>query len=319
MPTLEIAPRAPFDFDATARFFRFTGAEIVDNFDAGTYARACHVGERLFILKVESEGTRSRPALSVSLSPARSATRDVLTEAGENVRRMFSVDHDLKSFRAQVEDDPLMSRLEAAHRGLRLPRWASLFESLLNSILLQQIATPVAWTFRRRVVERFGEQIKVAGRKFYAFPRPSAVARAPVEELRALGLSGAKAQSIIDLARAVESGALEGDALAREDNETVIARLSTLRGVGRWTAEWVLMLHFGRTDVFAAADLFLRGAVAKYYNDGAPMSEREIREFARVRWGAWGSYVALYMLAGMRAGKITLKPERVVLSNSRGA
>jgi DNA-3-methyladenine glycosylase II len=319
MPTLKIAPRAPFDFDATARFFRFTGAEIVDNFDAGTYARAHHFGEKFLLLRVRSEGTRTRPALAVSLSPARFATHDVSTEACETVRRMFSVDHDLKSFRAQVSGDPLMRRLEAEHRGLHLPRWATLFEALLNSILLQQIATSVAWTFRRRVVERFGEQLVVAGKKFYAFPLPSVIARASVEELRALGLSGAKSQSIIDLARAVESGALDGDALAREDNEGVIARLSALRGVGRWTAEWVLMLHFGRADVFAAADLFLRGAVVKYYNDGAMMSEREIGEFARERWGAWGSYVALYMLAGLRAGSITLKPERVVLSNSRGA
>lgn len=319
MPTLKIEPRAPFNFDATARFFLFTEAEIVDNFDGTNYTRACHLGEKLLLLRVRSEGTRSRPALAVSLSPARAVMRDVSTGADATVRRMFSVDHDLKQFRAQVAGDPLMSRLEAEHRGLRLPRWATLFESLLNSILLQQIATSVAWTFRRRVVERFGEQLTVAGKKFYAFPLPSVIARASVEELRALGLSGAKAQSIIDLARAVESGALDGDALALEDNEGVIARLSALRGVGRWTAEWVLMLHFGRTDVFAAADLFLRGAVVKYYNDGARMSEREIREFARERWGAWGSYVALYMLAGLRAGSITLKPERVLLSNSRGA
>jgi DNA-3-methyladenine glycosylase II len=319
MPTLTIRPRAPFDFDATARFFRFTEAEVVDNFDAGTYARACHFGDKLLLLRVRSEGTRARPALSVSLSPARSAAREVLNEAGRRVDRMFSAGHDLRLFRAQVSDDPLMSRLEAAHRGLRLARWATLFEALLNSILLQQIATSVAWTFRRRVVERFGEHVVVAGRKFYAFPRPQVIARASVEELRALGLSGAKAQGVIDLSRAVESGALDGEALAREDNETVIARLCALRGVGRWTAEWVLMLHFGRTDVFAAADLFLRGAFVKYYNDGEPLSEREIRARAGERWGAWGSYVALYMLAGMRAGSITLKPERVVLSNSRRA
>ncbi|HVG28597.1 MAG TPA: AlkA N-terminal domain-containing protein [Pyrinomonadaceae bacterium] len=319
MPTLKIAPRPPFDFHATARFFRFTEAEIVDNFDAGTYARACHFGDELLLLRVRSEGTRARPALAVSLSPARGGGRGLSAEAGETVRRMFSVDHDLKLFREQVSADPLMSRLEAEHRGLRLPRWATLFEALLNSILLQQIATPVAWTLRRRVVERFGAQVSVAGRRFYAFPLPSAMARAPAEELRALGLSGAKAQGIVELARAVEAGALDAGALAREDNEGVIARLSALRGVGRWTAEWVLMLHFGRTDVFAAADLFLRGAFVKYYNGGEPLSEREIRARSLSLWGAWGSYVALYMLAGMRAGKITLKSARVVSSNSRGA
>jgi DNA-3-methyladenine glycosylase II len=323
MHALNLRPRAPFDFAATARFFRFTEAEIVDNFDAGAYSRALHLSGKLFLLNVASQGTRARPSLAVSVAPpARPAshevTRAILTDAEQIARRMFSVDHDLRRWRAQVVDDPLMSRLEAAHRGLHLPRWTTLFEALTNSVLLQQIATSVAWTFKRRVVERFGESLSVGGKKFYAFPRPASLARASVETLRALGLSGAKAQTIVELARAVEEGALEGDALARADNEEIIARLSALRGVGRWTAEWVLMLHFGRTDVYAAADLFLRGAVVKYYNDNQPMTEREIRAFARERWGAWQSYAALYLLAGMRAGSVTLKPERVLSSQVSG-
>lgn len=313
-----LRPRAPFNFAATAGFFRFTEAEIVDHFDGEIYARAIHLGGKLTLLRVASEGTLSRPALAVSLSPSHSATQAVIA-AGQMVSRMFSVGHDLRLWRARVEGDLLMRRLEAAHRGLHLPRWATLFEALTNSILLQQIATPVAWTLRRRVVERFGESSEFGDGTFHAFPRPAALARATVESLRALGLSGAKAQSIIELARACESGALDGERLACEDNESIIARLSTLRGVGRWTAEWVLMLHFGRTDVFAASDLFLRGAVAKYYNEGAPIRESEVRAVARGRWGEWQSYAALYLLAGVRAGSVTLKPERVLLSKSSGA
>src|SRR4028118_1856127 len=79
------------------------------------------------------------------------------------------------------------------------------------------------------------------------------------------------------------------------------------------------MLHFGRTDVFPAADLFLRGVVVKHYNRGAAMNEREIRAFAAKRWGAYQSYNALYFLAGMRAGTITLKPERVLSSDESDA
>ncbi|MFL6229441.1 MAG: DNA-3-methyladenine glycosylase family protein [Pyrinomonadaceae bacterium] len=314
MPAHNSRPRAPFDFEAIARFFRFTEAEVVDTFDAGVYARALHFGGKLRLLKIESAGTLSRPALAVSLAPARRANDEILAAAQQIVRRMFSVDHDLKSFRAQISADPLMSRLEAGHRGLHLPCWPTLFEALANAILLQQIATPVAWTFRRRLVERFGERLTVGGKKFYAFPRPLTIARASVEDLRSLGLSGAKALSLVEAARAVESGALDREALAREENEGVVARLSSLRGVGRWTAEWVLMLHFGRTDVYAAADLFLRGAVSKYYHAGATLTEREVRAFAARRWGAWQSYAALYLLAGMRAGTVTLKPERVLLS-----
>jgi 3-methyladenine DNA glycosylase/8-oxoguanine DNA glycosylase len=71
--------------------------------------------------------------------------------------------------------------------------------------------------------------------------------------------------------------------------------------------------------VFPAADLFLRNVVIRNYNRGAAMSEREIRAFAAERWGGFESYSALYFLAGMRAGTITLKPERVLSSDERDA
>jgi DNA-3-methyladenine glycosylase II len=315
MSKLILRSRAPFDFAATARFLRFSEAELVDTFASGRYRRAIHFGERLFLLTVESQKTGARPAVEVALTPEQFATPEITDEAARAVRGMFSLEHDLEGWRAHLTRDPLMRKLEAEHRGLRLPRWPTLFEALVTSILLQQIATTVAITFRRRVVERFGEQLEVDGLTYFAFPRAERLAGASVEELRALGLSNAKATCIVEVARACASGELSSTALAGEDNETVIARLSALRGIGRWTAEWVLMLHFGRTDVFAAADLFLRGVVVKYYNRGAAMNEREIRAFAEKRWGAYGSYSALYFLAGMRAGTITLKAERVLSSS----
>ena len=323
MPELVLRARAPFDFASTARFLRFTDAEAVDTFtdtpDGGRYGRAIHFGERLFLLSVESHGTAARPAVRLKLAPEEFATPQILDDAARTVRDVFSLEHDLAGWRALLARDPLMRRLEADHRGLHLPRWPSLFEALVTSILLQQIATSVAITFRRRIVERYGERLETGGETYFAFPRAAELARASVEELRALGLSNAKATCIVEVARACGAGELSSDMLAREDNETIIARLSSLRGIGRWTAEWVLMLHFGRADVFPAADLFLRGVVVKHYNGGEAMNEREIRAFAAKRWGAYQSYSALYFLAGMRAGTITLKPERVLSSRQSDA
>jgi DNA-3-methyladenine glycosylase II len=319
MPELVLDARAPFDFASTARFLRFTDAEAVDTFAAGRYRRAIHFGARLFLLSVEADGRDARPAVNLKLTPEQFVTPRILDDAARVVRDVFSLEHDLAGWRARLSRDPLMRRLEAEHRGLHLPRWPSLFEALVTSILLQQIATTVAITFRRRVVERYGERLDAEGETYFAFPRAERLAGASVEELRALGLSNAKAACIIEVARASASGELSSDALVREDNEGIIARLSSLRGIGRWTAEWALMLHFGRADVFPAADLFLRGVVVKYYNRGAAMSEREIRAFAAKRWGAYQSYSALYFLAGMRAGTITLKPERVLSSSGRDA
>lgn len=306
--TIVIKPRAPFDFTATARFLRFTETEAVDTFTEGSYRRAFRFGDRLRLLRVESSGTLSRPALEVALE-GKGVSSDVETRMAERLaRRIFSTDHDLKKFRAQVAGDSLMSRLEAEHRGLHIARWPTLFEALTISILSQQISTVVAMTLKRRMVEKFGERLTLRGKDFFAFPRPERLAYASVEELRALGLSGAKAASIIEMAERTTAGEFDETELEREENESLIARLTTLRGVGRWTAEWALMLHFGRADVFPAGDLALRGFVEKYYNDGRPMSEREIRALATARWGEWASYAAVYFLAGMRAGVISLRP-----------
>ncbi|HJR08817.1 MAG TPA: AlkA N-terminal domain-containing protein [Pyrinomonadaceae bacterium] len=308
MPETTLRARAPFDFAATARFLRFSDAEAVDTFNDGRYRRAIHFDERLFLLTAESQSDGARPAVHVKLAPERFVTPQILDEAAQTLSDMFSLTHDLAGWHERLKRDALMRRLEAEHRGLRLARWPTLFESLLTSILLQQIATSVAVTLRRRVVERYGERLEMDDEIFYAFPRAEALSRAGIEELRSLGMSNAKATCIVEVARACASGELSSASLEKEDNETVIARLSSLRGIGRWTAEWVLMLHFGRTDVFAASDLFLRGVIVKYYNKGVALNEREIRAFAAKRWGAYQSYSALYFLAGMRAGTITLKP-----------
>ena len=303
-----IRPRAPFDFAATARFLRFTEREAVDTFAEGRYRRALHLGERLHLLNVASKGTTARPQLTVTLERGGRATVREKEEALARVRQIFSTEHDLKKFRARVANDPLMSQLEAAHRGLHIARWPSVFEALVISILSQQISTVVAMTLKRRVVEKYGERLESGGETFLAFPRAEVLAEAAPQELRALGLSGSKVAAVTELAQKARDGELDESVLERDDNEALIARLTKLRGIGRWTAEWALMLHFGRTDVFPAGDLALRGFVVKYYNDRRTMPEREIRSLADSLWGEWASYAAVYFLAGMRAGTINLRP-----------
>jgi DNA-3-methyladenine glycosylase II len=235
------------------------------------------------------------------------------------VRQIFSTEHDLKRVRARVAGDPLMSQLAAAHRGLHIARWPSVFEALVISILSQQISTAVAMTLKRRVVEKYGERLTVGDETFLAFPSAEVLSRAEPQELRALGLSGSKVTAVTELAQKARDGELDESVLERDDNEALIARLTRLRGIGRWTAEWALMLHFGRTDVFPAGDLALRGFVVKYYNAGRALPEREIRALADSLWGEWASYAAVYFLAAMRAGTINLRPERAIITDGPGA
>ena len=302
-----IRPRAPFDFKATARFLRYTESEVVDVVAGDVYRRAIHFGKHLRLLKVVSRGTISRPVLAISVEGKRGASETDVATAERLARKIFDTEHDLKKFRARVAGDALMSKLEAAYRGLHIARWPTLFEALSISILSQQISTVVAMTLKRRMVERFGEKLRSAGETFYAFPQAESLRDVRVEELRTLGLTTSKSISIIELAKRVADGEFAESALNQVENESLIERLTGLRGIGRWTAEWALMLHFGRADVFPAGDLALRGFVVKYYNEGRQMTEREVRSLAASRWGEWSSYAAIYFLAGMRAGIISLR------------
>jgi len=327
LPLIIPAPKS-FNLSATARFFRFSDAEIVDTLDGGRYRRLFQLSSfssatSLHLVTVETAkatsntaSLRNAPGLSLTFLPE--ADDRARNHAAQIVASMFSTRHDLRGFRRLTKQDAVLGAVERAHRGLHLPRYASLFEALTVSILLQQIATAVAVVLKRRFVERFGERIEVEGQYFFAFPSPERIAGAEHTELRSLGLSGAKAQSILDLARFMLSAPAFADELAAEDNETIIERLSTLRGVGRWTAEWALMLYFGRTDVFPAGDLALRAIASKYYSGGGQFTESALRRFALERWGVWASYACIYLFAGLRAGLLTLERQRIarVLSSS---
>src|SRR5207248_3960426 len=102
-------------------------------------------------VKADPRGTLARPSLAAALEDRSNASVAEMKVAELLVRRIFSTDHDLKKFRAQVAGDALMSRLEVINRGLHIARWTSLFEALVISILSQQISTVVAMTLKRRM------------------------------------------------------------------------------------------------------------------------------------------------------------------------
>jgi len=117
--------------------------------------------------------------------------------------------------------------------------------------------------------------------------------------------SGAKAVAIQGVARALRDGKLDDAALVAADNAEIIARLTTLRGVGRWTADWYMARCLGRGDVCPAGDLAVRKAFHHYYGRGRTLSEDSIRRRA-TGWGSYQTLAVHYLLAGMRLSKPTV-------------
>jgi len=137
---------------------------------------------------------------------------------------------------------------------LRVESLGDPYEALLRSIVYQQLTGKAAATILGRVCALFGSE---------AMPRPEQVLAVSTERLRSAGLSGAKTAALQDLARKTVDGAIPTfRSLARMDDETIIERLTQVRGIGRWSVEMLLLFRMGRPDVWPVGDYAVRKSYA---------------------------------------------------------
>lgn len=287
----------PFDFDLTAghqTYYR--GAAGADLYEGGIYYRTLHYGGRALVATArEAEGGA---ALEIGVSGDDDA--DALDYAVAAMRRMLGFDTDLQGFYDKLSGDAALSAAVGHLRGLRPTLTESVFEALVTAVMGQQISGAVARAVREAFVDAFGTPVQAEGRTLYAFPTPEAVARASHEQLRAVKLSNRKAEYIHDIALKTLDGTLSDERLSVLNDDDAIAHLVACRGVGRWTAEWMLMRALGREDMFPAGDLALNRVVSEMYFDGAPLKERELADFGRERWSPHQSLAVTYLFSHLR-------------------
>jgi DNA-3-methyladenine glycosylase II len=190
-------------------------------------------------------------------------------------------------------DEPL-ARLADRLPGLKPLRRPDLWSALLEALIDQQISTAAGRAIRRRVAERFGPTLEVAGEAVAVLPAPGTVLEVSPEELRAAGLSGRKVEYARGLAEAVISGTLDLERVQALPPEEAIKTLVALRGVGVWTAEIAAIFALGARDAFPADDLGVRRSIGHLYGFPALPSAAEVRSIGE-RWAGWRSYAAYYL------------------------
>ena len=296
--TATIEPTAPFDFNLTAEnqpYFRITGAD-----GPAVYQRLLDLGEKLALATVRSEGTVDAPRLALELAGDTLSPAEVET-ARLQMERLLGVVQDLTPFYRAAESDPVMSRLAETFYGMHQSLAMSVFEAIAQAILGQQLAASVARVIRTLLIETYGPRRTFNGELHYAFPRPEALAGAGVEDLRQLKLSQRKAEYLQGIARAQLERPGGLDTLQELPDAEVVAEVTALRGVGNWTAQWVLVRALGRPDAFPVGDLALRRIVSRLYFGGETITDGQLEEFSH-RWSPHRSLATHYLFAALRAG-----------------
>lgn len=172
---------------------------------------------------------------------------------------------------------------------LRMTWRSHYFRALVEAIIYQQLSGKAASTILRRF-----RSLYPPGR----FPSPELIARTPVSKLRSVGLSRQKISYIKDLAMRAASGSFPARRLAALEDEHVIAHLTEVKGIGRWTAEMFLIFCLGRSDVLSPSDLGIRKAVQKAYGYKSLPSPRTVERHGR-RWAPYRSVACWYLWASV--------------------
>lgn len=292
-----LTPEGPLDVPATLARYRLWGEDPANRLDGDVFRRVLRLDARLVPYALRWSGPVDDVQVRVHAPGARG--RRIAAALVREVRALLGLDFDLEGFYRMAKADPVLAPLVGPLYGLRPTLAPTPLEMLVGSITAQQVSLALAAALRARLVRRYGVPTALDGLTVYAFPDAATLARARMRALRALGFSTAKATAVRGVARALATGALDARALARAPADAIVARLTALRGIGRWTAEWFMARGLGRGDVCPAGDLGVRKAFARFCGDGRPLGEDEIRR----RASAWGPYQTLavhYLLAGLR-------------------
>jgi DNA-3-methyladenine glycosylase II len=222
----------------------------------------------------------------------------------DRVRWLVSADLDLRPFYRLVASHPIMGRVSRSLNGLKPLRPPSLFEMVVIAITEQQLSLAAAFHIRERLIARFGTPLE----SLWIFPAPETLAEAPLGDLMGCGLSRRKAEYVKGFAQRVAEGTFDLDALTRKSDADARACLMSQRGLGAWSAQYILVRGLGRPDCLPSDDVGLRRAVGEYFSRGRQLSPEQL-ERALLPFAPFRGLAAFYLSVAARLNRVI--PPRV--------
>jgi len=244
----EVEVTAPYRLDLTVSVLRRLPTNIVDLFTPqGEYLRALDGSRAPVVVRATQVGAAT---LAVTVEGPAAAHPQALA----SVRRMLGVERDLSHFARAARGIPWLQPLAARMRGVKPPRYPSLWEACVNAIVFQQVSLVAASTILRRMILAMSAPLDRGGVTLHAFPSLGSFADTNDSVLRAAGLSANKLAALRRVADALLTGALDETTLEGLPSQDAAALLRRIKGIGPWTATVILLRGLGRLDVFPMND-----------------------------------------------------------------
>jgi DNA-3-methyladenine glycosylase II len=291
---LQIEPHGPFRLDLTAWALRRDARNAVDRWGTARYERVVSLDGGPVGLSVTQVAGPDAPRLSALLA-GRPIDQAAEARARGALNRLLGLTVDLSPFAAMAAADPLLGPLAARMRGLKPPRFPTVFEALVNGVACQQLSLAVGIQLLNRLAADRGKAISDGPNGPHAFPDPEALASLDIDDLKRHGFSSTKARAIIEIAQAVVGDRLDLEALQRLEDGKAIERLTSVRGIGRWTAEYVLLRGLGRLHIFPGDDVGAHNKLRHLFRIDTPLDYEAVHRLV-ARWHPYAGVVYFHLL-----------------------
>lgn len=290
----QLKPAPPFRLDLTVWALRRRPHNLIDCWDGQTYRRRLLIQEQPVEVAVTQTGPPAAPMLRVEAGnlPPHWEMATILTGL---LVKMLGLNADLEPFYQLTGQDDRIAPLVERWRGVKPPRFPSVFEALVNGIACQQLSLTVGIHLLNRLASAYGPNSPAEAEPRVTFPRPADLAGLELEALRALGFSRNKGTALIELARGLRDNHEDLENLNNLAEAAVAERLLALRGVGRWTTEYVLLRGLGHWSVFPGDDLGVRRHMQACLKIAEPLNYQEVRRLL-ARWHPYGGLIYYHFL-----------------------
>jgi DNA-3-methyladenine glycosylase II len=297
--SFELRPAAPFRLDLTVWTLRRRRENEIDTWDGRFYRRIFFVGRTPILTSVRQIGPIDKPRLGITATSDQGVKRH-REELATVLETTLGLRVDLRGFCAMAEEHVRIRALAQRFIGFRRPGFPSLFEAIVNAIACQQLSLTVGIILLNRLARTHGTG-SFAGQAPFAFPLPKQVAKLHPEQLGELGFSRQKAQALIGIANRLSNCSDRLDKLDQLEDESALMELIQLNGIGRWSAEYIMLRGLGRLGVFPADDISGQKNLYRW------LGLRKVPNYEDVRrlLARWGPYQGLlyfhFLLANLEA------------------
>jgi DNA-3-methyladenine glycosylase II len=284
----------PFRLDLAVWTLRRRSENGVDRWDGATYRRVWPLGDAPVEVAVVQTAPPESPRLRVTVSGA-GVGPAVKAAISPILERLLGLRAVLDDFYAFARRDARLVPLADRFQGMKPPRFPTAFEALVNGIACQQMSLTLGIRLLTRLAEAYGLAWRDDGATHHAFPRPQDLAVLGPAALRPLGFSHQKSRAIIEAAQAVRDGQLDLESLLDLPDLEAVERLQQLRGVGRWTAEYVLLRGLGRWHIFPGDDVGARSSLMQWLGLKKPLDYDRVKR-VMARWRTYGGLIYFHLL-----------------------